>query len=81
MSASRIIAVFAVHAGTVAEFDLDVTGMSDAQIVAAVHEESGEHIDTTLCHECGHKLAYPQAEELVAITVDDRDINMPLVTP
>lgn len=73
---SRIIATFAVYAGTTVEFQLDVEGMTDQEIAAAVEEASGQYLDTSLCHECVHLVVDPQAEELSGLQVDDREIDL-----
>lgn len=73
---SRIFAAFAVNAGTAIEFELDITGMSDEQIVQAVEEASGEHLYVSVCHQCAQNISDPEAGDLVGLTVDGRDIDI-----
>ncbi len=73
---ARVIATFSVEAGTTAEFPLDVTGMTDAQIIAAVEFEGESEVDVQLCNGCEGKVVDPQAGRLTGLVVDGREIDL-----
>lgn len=76
MKEHNVIVAFAVNATTVAEFTLDVTGMSDAEIIEAVDAATYDHIDTSVCHQCGHNVSDPEAGDMTGLTVGGREIDL-----
>lgn len=75
MSTKKITAVFAVHAGTTGEAELDVTGMSVDEMAEAIEDAADAY--ASVCHQCSHTINDPAVGEMVAFTVDGVDYHRP----
>lgn len=64
---AHVGASFAVNAGTYAEGELDLSGLSPDQMAERIWELD---IDVSLCHQCANGLSDPEPSELVGFNVD-----------
>lgn len=65
---AKVSATWAVEAGTYAEGELDLTGLSADQVAALIDTELDP--DVSVCHQCGDGVIDPQVGELTGFTVD-----------